>query len=635
MEPNWNLEAERALWRAICAPNRWHAADGITVSTHPKSYQYFLEYGWGAKLFLKAHPEEPQWYYAPIHHQFCAWMQKHLLLWKEAALTGLPGRYHLAVVLPRGYGKTVSATKAGSLWSHLDEPDMTTLFCSSLLPLAVDILGAIKNTVSGKNRNSWFTWLYGNWRQGNTDWDKEHIKHGYRTSDDVSEPSFDVSAVGVGMTGYHHRQHWWDDPIYKNKLKDDRVAYMKSVHDAVGATFNACHTNGLVAYVLTRYLDDDVAGRYFKEEGIASWDGMECPHMTACTEKVEWGKGQWHVFFYQTEDEMTGEITHPGLWTKPMVADRKRRDPEDFACQQQNNPGSGDRAPIIESQIPFLYMRYEDQQHLVPIKWATIHIDTAFKQTENIRTGDDSAIVVWLADARENGILYLDTDLMQASNEWREEEFNQRLVNTCLNLRRRGIWIRAITDETEPGGKAGTYRNRILGVLSGAGIELGTKNFITLNRKVNKKARIRTGAGNWAEGYVRILLHKDNADNWIVPKVLRKCVGQILRVDHAGHDDLADAQTDGFIPQLWSKPMSNPGMPAEEGSVAPRPWDEDLKGIGKRPSNEELLAMIDDQKELRELGMQDGVRGRDWADSDDDAAWADRMTGHENNRLGL
>lgn len=630
-EIGWSLEAERALWRAICAPARWHAADGTSVDTHPESYRYFLEYGWGAKLFLKAKPQEPRWYYEPIHREYSAWAQKHLLAWKKQSATGLPGRYHMASILPRGYGKTVSGTKSGSLWTHLDEPDMSTVFNSSGEDLAIDILTAVKAVITGANKNSWFTWLYGNWKQGNYGWDKRSIKHGYRRSDDVSEPSFDVSAVGTGTTGYHPRQHFWDDPIIKNKLRDDRVAYMKSVHDGVQASFNSLQPNGLMSLVLTRYLDDDVAGRQFKEKGIASWSGMDCPHMTAVTEKVEWGEGIWHVFFYQTEDEFTGEPTHPGLWTRRMIEDAKRSDPEDFACQQQNNPGSGDRSPIIESQIPHLYVSYYDFQYKVPIKWATIHIDTAFKTSETVRQGDDSVIVVWLADARDNGVLYLDTSLLQASNEWREEQFNQQLVNTCLNLRRRGIWIRAITDEVEPGGKAGTYKNRILAVLAGAGIELGANNFIALNRKVGKKARIRTGAGNWAEGYVRILLNKDPGGVWIVPKVVRKMVGQIVRIDHAGHDDLADAANDGFIPQLWARPTANPGLVTAEGTVAPRPWDEELKGFGKRPTNEELLAMIDDQKEMKEQGLADGVRGRDWADSDDDAAWAERMV----DRLGL
>lgn len=611
----WDIESERALWRGIMAPNTWHGLDGVTVATHPDALWYFVNKGWGAEYYLAAHPEVPQWLYEPIHRPFCAWLQKHILRWKELCRMGHVGHYHIAAILPRGYGKTVCATKAGSLWSQLDEPDMSTLYCSATSDLSRDTLNAVLAVCGGRGTSQadigWFQWLYGNWRQGATAWQKEFATHGRRTSDNFSEPSFDLAAVDSGMTGYHHRQHWWDDPIIKNKLRDGRDAYLRSVHDAVGASFDAIQSNGLMAFILTRYLDDDVAGRNFKEMGIATWEGMECPHVAAVTEKVEWGKGQWHVFFYQTEDELTGEPTHPKLWTKQKIADAKKR-PEDFACQQQNNPGSGDRAPLVEWQVPHLYTSYQDFLFKVPIKWATIHIDTAFKRPETIRTGDDSAIVVWLADARDNGMMYLDTDLLQASNEWREEDFNRALVKTCLMLRKRGIWIRAITDEMEPGGKAGTYKNRILGVLSMAGIDMSADNFIVLNRRVDKKSRIRTGAGVWAEGFVRVLLWQNEVTKeYTVPQVFRKLVSQIVRVDVTKHDDLADAATDGFIPQLWNRPVNSTGMVADEGQPSRRPGDDMLKEFGKPPSDLELLQMIDEQRELEAEGLNDGIRGND------------------------
>lgn len=608
----WDLDAERDLWRALMAPNTWHGPDGTTPATHPDALWSFVSKGWGAEFFLAANPTEPQWLHEPIHRPFCNWLQTHLLRWKAISKTGKPGRYHIAAILPRGYGKTVSTTKAASLWTHLDEPDMSTIICSATADLSRDVIGAIGEVISGKDPFAWFTWLYGNWRQGGREWSKDSYKHGRRMVN-TSEPSFDTTGVDAGMTGYHHRQHWWDDPIIRNKLREGRDAYLRAVHDAVNASYNACHTNGLMAFVLTRYLDDDVAGRHFKEEGIATWSGMDCPHITAVTEKVEWGKGIWHVFYYATEDELTGEPTHPKLWTKQMIAEAKRRDAEDFACQQQNNPGSGERAPLVESQVPYLYFSYQDFLYNVPIKWATIHIDTAFKRPETIRTGDDSAIVVWLADARDNGVMYLDTDLIRASNEWREEDFNKQLVAVCLNLRRRGIFIRAITDEVEPGGKAGTYKNRILGVLSAAGIEISSEQFITLNRRTDKKSRIRTGAGVWAEGYVRLLLWKDESTReWRVSQTLRKLVSQIVRVDVTKHDDLADAATDGFIPQLWSRPLTNPGLQApDEGFVPPRPGDEELKGFQRPLTPEQILALVDEQRELIDADRMDGLRGSD------------------------
>lgn len=632
LAPNWNLEAERELWRAICAPNAWYGEDGVSVGTHPHSLWHFLNKAWGAQFFLKSHPAEPQWLYEPIHIPYTSWLQKHLLAWKKQSLTGVPGQYHIASVLPRGYGKTVTSTKAATLWTHLDDCDMTTLIQSATDDLSGDILKSQVAVMGGDEKtgpdpDAWFVWLYGNWVAGAQEKTKSYIKHGFRRARNISEPSFDTSSAGIGATGYHPRQSWWDDPLEKNKLKQDRSAYLRGQHEAVNASANSLHVNGLRALTLTRYLDDDIAGRHFREEGIASWEGMPCPHM-ALFDKVPFGKGVWHVFFYQTEDEITGEPTHPKMWTKPMIVARKAVDAEDFACQQQNNPGSGEHAPLVESQIPWLYLAYQDFFWDVQIEWATIHIDTAFKNKDNIGRNDDCAIVVWLKDSRNNGLLYLDTDLLRASNEWREEDFNKELVKVCLNLRRRGIHIRAITDEKEPGGKEGTYKNRILGILRTAGITMGDDQFIQYNRTINKKARIRTAAGHWSEGHARILLNKSDCNcpplefdvlknmykprqcpHFLVPPVVKKMIYQIVKVDTTQHDDLADAAADGFAPPLWRPPDTSPGIP-DQGATVRRPWDDDLKDMGKPMSNEEMLSMLADRDEMRAAGyLDDGIRG--------------------------
>lgn len=613
----WDLDAERDLWRSICAPNAWFKEDGIKVGTHPYSLWNFMTKAWGAQAYLRSHPAEPQWLYEPIHVPYTSWLQSNILEWKRKSLTGRPGRHHIASILPRGYGKTVTSTKCATLWSMLDDPDMTILIQSATEDFSGDILKAQQAVLSGEDEDSWFVWLYGDWKSGAKDWTKKYINHAFRRAKNISEPSIDTSSSAVGSTGYHPRQCWWDDPLIKNKLKQDRHAYLRGQHEAVNASYNSLHVNGLMALTVTRYLDGDIAGVHLREEGVASWSGMPCPHL-AMFDKVPMGKGIWHVFFYQTEDEVTGEPTNPRLWDRPMISQAKTRDSEDFACQQQNNPGSGEKAPLVAAQIPWLYMSYSDFNWEVTPQWATIHIDTAFKNRENSGKGDDSAIVVWIKDTKDNGILYLDTNLIRSSNEWREEDFNKELVKVCLDLRRRGIYIKAITDEKEPGGKEGTYKNRILGILRTAGFMLGDDQFIQFNRSSNKKARIRTAAGHWAEGYVRIVLNRGTCDcpppiydtkkfrympqqcpHFNIPPVVNKLIDQIVRVDAVEHDDLADAQTDGFTRQCgWTPPMTAPGDPSEEGLAPRRPWDEDLKNVGKPMSDQELKQFLLDRDEI-------------------------------------
>lgn len=413
------------------------------------------------------------------------------------------------------------------------------------------------------------------------------------------------------MTGYHHRIHVWDDPIFANKLREGRDAYMRSVHTAVDASYNALQSNGLLMLTLTRYMDDDVAGRHFREEGIASWSGLPCPN-SVMFDKVEYGQGRWHVYFMQVEDELTGEPTHPILWSKPKIAEAKRRNAEDFACQHQNNPGSGERAPLTESQLKDLFVDYNDLNFNIPVDGVSVHIDTAFKTVKNIRTGDDNAIVPWFHDARRNGMIYLDTDNVKASNEWREEDFNQELVKVLLGYRRRVIPLKVLTDEVEPGGKAGTYKNRLISVVAAAGLSLPANQFKQINRTGNKRARIRTTLGYWVEGYVGILLHKDVQGRWIIPPVIRKLFNQILRIDIIEHEDLADAASDVFVPGIWRKPIANQRF-VDEGADIREPGDDALKSFSRPLTNEELYEMIDARKTVELYGPG---RGSDYPDDE-------------------
>lgn len=608
----WDIDAERDLWRALCAPNRWFGEDG-EVSTHPDALWWFVKLAWGADFFLKKHPEQPRWLTEHIHRPFLKWLQHHILAWKYDTLHGSTDRRYIACVIPRGFGKTVTATKSAGIWAHLDEPDMSSLICSANSDLSEDVFKAIKAVLAGTDEDSWFTWLYGNWKHGSQEWKGTSLKHGFRSAHNLSEPSFDTTSVEVGMTGYHHRIHIWDDPIFKNKLREGREAYMRTVHSAVDASYNALQTNGLMMFVLTRYLDDDVAGRHFRNEGIATWSGMPCPNYAMFTQ-VAMGEGNWHVYFFQTEDEITGEPTHPTLYDEKKIAEHKRRDPEDFACQQQNNPGSGERAPLLESQLQDIFLDYKDFQYDVPVEAASVHIDTAFKTLKTIRTGDYNAIVVWLHDARRNGMVYLDSDLLQASDEWREEDFNEILLKTLLRLRRRLIRVKALTDEMEFGGKAGSYRNRILSLVAGTGVSINDNNFKQLNRqRHNKEARIRVAIGYWVEGYVRILLHKDKNGKWVIPKLLREFFNQHLRVGFTQHDDLADAASDVFTPGIWLKPM-RPGVFQDEGANPWMPGDENLKELSRPLSNEEVFAMIEDNKVVQEtMGPGHGWTQEDYS----------------------
>jgi len=600
----WNLDAERSLWASICAPNHWFNEEtGEAEDTHSESLWWFIHLAWGAEFYFRARPGQSRWLQKRVHGPYLGWLQKNILDWKQSRKEGKHARWYVAIIMTRSFGKTVTATKCASLWAHLDEPDMSTLLCSAVSDLTVDILKSIQTVVSGKDtEQSWFCWLYGNWRDPQREWKQQYCHHAYRKTASISEPSFDTTAVDIGMTGYHPDWVQWDDPITKNKLRDGG-SYLESVHSAFNATYPALKMDGWLGMVLTRYLDDDVAGRHLREDGVKTWDGMECPHQFIF-ERVNLGEGVWRVYYLQGVDELTDVPTIPEILNADEIRRWKKRDPEDFACQVQNNPGSGEHAPLNEEQVRDLFVDYKLLRSDLPVLDATVHIDTAFKDLETIRSGDDSAIVVFFHDIRSNGIVYLHTDLVRASNTWRSEEFSDQLIEVLKLLRRELYTVRAITDEKEVGGKIGVYKQNLIATIRGA--KLSVPRIVQFQRQGTRKIeRIRKAAGYWQEGYVRILLHKDFRGEWIIPPMTRKLINQIIRIDAVKQKDLADAAADVFQPGIWRKPTFDP-WEGEGKFEAMQPGDEALKNIGKPFSDDEIRDILDGK-------MQNPYETEEWS----------------------
>jgi len=605
MEIGWDLDAEQELWSAICAPNSWFDAEN-KPSTHPNSLWWFVHIPWGAEFYFRGGVEpgpdvKRRWLTERVHGRYLRWLQKQILDWKRDRRRGKCERYCVAVILPRNFGKTLTATKCSSLWAHLDEPDMSSILGSATSPLSVDILKSISAVMSGEDTElSWFCWLYGNWKNPEREWTKQHITHGHRRTITLSEPSFDTTATDIGMTGYHPYWAAWDDPLFANKIRDGG-SYVENAHTSFNATYPALQTDGFLMMVLTRYLDDDIAGRHFRDEGIRSWEGMP-PVASTMFEKFPLGKGRWRVYFLQAEEEETGIPTAPEIMSAEEIAYQKSLNREDFACQYQNNPGSGEHAPLTMKQIEDTFLDYAELRHTIPVGDIVISLDTAFKNVKNVRSGDDTAIVPCFDDKRRNGVIYIDTDNIKATNEWRVEDFHTELIRIIRNMIRNGFRVRKITDEIEIAGKEGSYKQHLSATLRGAGLPNIPIHQLKRQGTI-KRERIRKAAGMWADGYVRVLLHKDQDGKWIVSPTVLKFFNQVLRVDVAPHDDIGDAFSDHFADGVWQKPTFETFINArEEGMPVRQAADEGLKAFSRPLTNDELKALLDGQDFIEQLG---------------------------------
>lgn len=587
----WNLTYEREMWSAICSPQGLIDAEGSRF-THPDSLYWFVAMAWGAEWYIR-NTGAQRWFVEDVQKPYLQWLQSQILEWKVSRRAGNAVLWQVGIVLPRGFGKTVTSTKAALLWSHLDEPNMSSYIGSEIHELAMKIYDPIRSVLMGQNPDSWFAWLYGTWRVPDRKWDDEQLVHAFRRSTALSEPSIGTFGVDRGITGHHPLQVWWDDPLSANKLRSTGT-WLESVIKAVDASFAAVRTDGFMAFVLTRYLMKDVMGTALDEDGILSWNGM--PSTDSRYKPSQ--KGHWRIYFMQARDTRDTDVyargrpTLPTVWSDDRLTRWEDKDPDDYACQAMNDPTTGEHMPLTREQIDSLYISREAMKN-IPIEYATIHVDTAFKEDQQGK-GDYNVISVWLHDMRNNGMVYFDRGI--SSNQWRVEQFNDELVAIVLELKRRRIRVRMITDEPEPGGKLGSWKALIQQALRGAGVGRSIEIKQIPRQGTRKLMRIKTAAGYWAEGYARLVCDFDPEGKPLLNTTpgLTQLREEMLFIGKSPHDDHADAAADVWREGIWRPPLFL-SETENVGQVPLQPGDSVLKDFGRKPSVQEVRDIYDEQ----------------------------------------
>ena len=440
--------------------------------------------------------------------------------------------------MPRYFGKSNAVTKALPLWIHLYEPNLTCYLGSEVHPKAKAFLDPMQQIMKGDDPFSWFAWLYGVYYNPDRAWNKEECVTAARTSTGITEPTFGTFGVETGLTSKHPLLCIYDDPVSDDKLKEGG-GWLRTVLKSMDSIYPALRADSLFLLIGTRYEDADPIGTMIEREGVKEWKGHQP------IDKIK--NGRWEVYFLQARDRMNttnypkGEPVLPesGATNEELEA-YESRNAHDYSNQMMNDPSHGEHMELTREQIDALLIpRPKWDEPTIPIEYATIHLDTAFKDEERRKRGDFNVIGVWLHDIRMNGMIYL--DYVWRDNEARSEQFDAKLIEIMASLRRRNIRMRAITDEVEQGGKRGVYKQHLEQVISGAGFRI--PEIYQFNRSGSKKdIRIREAAGYWIDNYVRIF---DDCPNYEWVR------WEMSRIGRSEFDDVSDALADGFRPEIW------------------------------------------------------------------------------------
>lgn len=492
------------------------------------------------------------WWDPEVHEPLCTWLQSELQGWLTRKRAGERDRTYLAALLPRAAAKTNLITKAAMLWLMLHEPELAIYIGNEKRENAIDFLSVIKAHLEGTDEYSWWQWLYGNWRSDDSRWRQDLLVHNCRKSK-RSEASYGVVSMGTGLTGKHPDVICLDDLVSYEGLEFDADLY-ESANSFINSLVPVLESNGLMILVGTRYADNDPFGHAFTTLGIKSVAGVPDPDYTATPD------GVWRVYFLSGRRHEDQSPAIPTVWSEAAMQQYAKQDPVKFAYQVLNKPKLSPFRPITEAQFDS-HVVFDIPKFLK----VSLHYDTAFKHFARQATGCESAIVAIGHDQLERGKAYF---LGAWSDRmWNSETFLAKSIEITKDLEARGYSIKCVTDEKEPGGKAGVFESLVRTVYIQAGLRPAS--FIGISRQIMKEKKDERIYN--LIGYVHRGLLKFHAS----APGLGTLRYQLCNHPDSALKDVADACADCIHPDVYTTILLSGSAEPEEPSLGG--WEEDVK----------------------------------------------------------
>lgn len=304
---------------------------------------------------------------------------------------------NLMVFVPPQHGKSEIVSRNFPAWAFGQNPDLKIVGCSYSADLAEQFSRSIQRTIDSKEYQEIFPETYLNGSNVRTD-----VKGFLRNVDIfemVGHKGF-YKAVGVGgsLTGTPVDIAIIDDPV-KDANEANSVTYRQRVWDWYNTVLSTrLHNNSKQLFIMTRWHEDDLAGRILKAEPN-DWVVLSIPAI--CEREGDNGLSERHI----------GEALWESRHSLQKLEKQKQRAPREFSALYQQHP-SVEGGNIVKrdwfrtiSQEEFRALRYREPIHF--------YLDTAYGKKSAGQDNDPSGI---LAACRIKNDIYL-VDAMQV---WKE-----------------------------------------------------------------------------------------------------------------------------------------------------------------------------------------------------------------------
>jgi len=302
---------------------------------------------------------------------------------------------NLMVFMPPQHGKSEIISRNFPAWALGQNPDLKIVGCSYSSDLAQQFSRSIQRTIDSKEYQAIFPETYLNGSNIRTD------SRGYLRNVDLFEMvghrGF-YKAVGVGgsLTGTPVDIAIIDDPV-KDANEANSITYRQRVWDWYNTVLSTrLHNNSRQLFIMTRWHEDDLAGRILKAEP-QEWTVLAIPAI--CEQEYDSGLSERHI----------GDALWPSRHSIEKLQKQKARAPREFNALYQQHP-TIEGGNIVKrdwfrtiSLAEFRSLRFNEPIHF--------YLDTAYNKKKKGQDNDPSGV---LAACRIRNYIYLRANFMSS-----------------------------------------------------------------------------------------------------------------------------------------------------------------------------------------------------------------------------
>lgn len=272
----------------------------------------------------------------------------------------------LMIFMPPRHGKSDESTQKFPAWVLGKSPELPIIVASYASDLATKFGQATRDLVNSNNYQTVFKTRLRDDTQAKTHW---------MTDDKSNKGGYEAVGIGGPITGKGFKIGIIDDPI-KNFEEADSELVRENVHQWYKSTFYTRQEgNAAIIVILTRWHDDDLAGRLIKEQEQAQEQG-----------EVDYDK--WEIINYEAVAEYdekyrkAGEPLWPGKFNlQKLAVIKKTLGPYLWSALYQQNPITNLTQEFRDDW--FKQRNWSAVERLITRKFVTI--DTALGKKRTIR----------------------------------------------------------------------------------------------------------------------------------------------------------------------------------------------------------------------------------------------------------